>query len=340
MDLNSGRILFARNEHERLSPASLTKIMTAMLVIENGNLNKMVRVSENAAHTPERSIYLNPGERLTRKQLLYACMLHSANDAATALSESIAGSEESFVKLMNRRAQELGLKDTHFCNPHGLEADGHYSSAYDLAVLTRQAMGYPTFQKVVSTRRQLIPGANEDEKRLLINQNRLLYRYPGAIGVKTGYTKKAGNCVAGAAKRGNTTLIAVALNSSSVYDDLMQMLDYGFAHYETVTIKKRDQLSRSVGVDKGKPEWITVSPVRDVTATVTDSEKEELKCELDIPKSIKAPVKKGQVIGTCKVYVGSKLVNSVDMVSNKEAREKTTLFGLLKKIISFLARIL
>jgi D-alanyl-D-alanine carboxypeptidase (penicillin-binding protein 5/6) len=158
-------------------------------------------------------------------------MLRSANDAAMALAESVSGNEQAFVKLMNQRARQLGMRDTHFCNPHGLDTKGHYSSAYDLAILTRQAMTNPIFRQIVATHEiSIIPLSGHPQDRVLVNQNRLLYQYQGAIGVKTGYTTKAGNCVIGAAKRGNLMLIAVSLNSSTVYNDLGQLLNYGFIH--------------------------------------------------------------------------------------------------------------
>ncbi|MGI5921646.1 MAG: D-alanyl-D-alanine carboxypeptidase family protein, partial [Syntrophomonadaceae bacterium] len=209
MDASSGRVLYESNAHQRLSPASVTKIMTALLVAEQGNLEQKVTISQNAADTPESSVWLEPGEKLTRRQLLYACMLNSANDAAVALAESVAGSEQDFVQLMNRRARQLGMKDSHFGNPHGLETAGHYTSAYDLALLSREALTNKIFRQVVATQSTKIPWTGKEYDRLLVNQNRLLYRYDGAIGVKTGYTKQAGNCVVGAAQRGSLVLIAV-----------------------------------------------------------------------------------------------------------------------------------
>jgi D-alanyl-D-alanine carboxypeptidase (penicillin-binding protein 5/6) len=248
MDAASGRVLYSKNCHDRLPPAGLTKIMTTLLVVENGEINKKVEASEHAAKTPESTIYLQPGEVLTRLQLLYACMLHSANDAATDLAESTAGSEPAFVKLMNQRAKQLGMCDTHYKNPHGLEIKGHYTSAFDLALVTRQAMANPIFCQVVATRSISIPWADHAQDRILLNENRLFYRYPGTIGVKTGYTRQAGNCVVGAAKRGKLVLIAVSLNSPTVYDDLEQMLDFGFTHYQNLTLIKASLISVKVKV--------------------------------------------------------------------------------------------
>jgi D-alanyl-D-alanine carboxypeptidase (penicillin-binding protein 5/6) len=238
MDYHSGRVLYAKNIKQTMPPASVTKIMTALLVIEKGNLDQVVEVSPHAASTRESGIYLQAGEKMTRRQLLYACMLPSANDASVALAESISGEEEDFVELMNQRAAELGLLDTHFCNPHGLHEDDHYTTAYDLACLSRMAMQHEVFREIVKTTNIVIPGPPKEEDRSIWNQNRLLYRYDGAVGIKTGYTRQAGNCVVGAAQKDDMLLIAVSLNSPTVYEDLMAMLDYGFANYQLVELEQ------------------------------------------------------------------------------------------------------
>ncbi|MGD0154050.1 MAG: serine hydrolase, partial [Thermacetogeniaceae bacterium] len=190
LDEGSGRVLYSKNPSERLPIASLTKIMTALLVLENGDLDQKVYISRRAAETGESTIWLEPGEIFSRKELLYALLLSSANDAATALSESLAGTEDNFVAMMNRRGQELQLGDTHFSNAHGLDAPDHYSSAYDLAVLSRQAMANSFFEQVVATKTTTLPWVGHPWPRFLINKNRLLFRYSGANGIKTGYTKK------------------------------------------------------------------------------------------------------------------------------------------------------
>lgn len=341
MDASSGRVLYEVNAHEHLSPASVTKIMTALLTVEDGQFDKIVKISQKAADTPESSIWLEAGERLTREQLLYACMLNSANDAAMALAESVGGNEKNFVKMMNRRAQQLGMQDTHYRNPHGLETEGHYTSAYDLALVSREALNYKTFRQVVATKTKNIPWTGKDYNRLLINQNRLLYRYDDAIGVKTGYTKQAGNCVVGAARRGSLVLIAVSLNSPSVYQDLEQMLDYGFDNYQKVTVKKADQLSMKVPVINGKVTEIKVKPEADLTVAVTDKEKARLTYKVYAPKQVKAPVKMGQVLGNCKVYVNGREAGRVDLLASSSAarqlpfanRFKSGFFRVVKIIL-------
>lgn len=338
MDASSGRVLYESNAHQRLSPASVTKIMTALLVAEQGNLEQKVTISQNAADTPESSVWLEPGEKLTRRQLLYACMLNSANDAAVALAESVAGSEQDFVQLMNRRARQLGMKDSHFGNPHGLETAGHYTSAYDLALLSREALTNKIFRQVVATQSTKIPWTGKEYDRLLVNQNRLLYRYDGAIGVKTGYTKQAGNCVVGAAQRGSLVLIAVVMNSPSVYPDLEQMLDYGFANYSKVTLKKAGQITATVPVENGLAPTVKATTNADLTAAVLPEEKSQLSYKVYPLQKVTAPVKKGQVLGTCKMYINGQQVGKADLLASFAVnpqpplwtRIKTACFSILK----------
>lgn len=330
MDAASGRVLYQVNAHQRLSPASVTKIMTGLLVVEKGDLDQQVTVSETAAATPESAIWLVAGEKLTREQLLYALMLNSANDASVALAESVAGSEEAFVELMNRRAQQLGMDDTHFCNPHGLETSGHFTSAYDLALVSREALNHKVFRQVVATKTKKIPWAENDYERLLINKNRLLYRYDDAIGIKNGYTKQAGNCVVGAAQRGSLVLIAVAMNSPSVYEDLQQMLDYGFAHYNKETIKRSNQLSVAVPVANGQEEAVQARPRADLSVAVTAPEQSQISYEVYPQGQVPAPVKKGQIVGSCKIYLAGNEVSKVDLLACTSVAQKPPFLTRLK----------
>ncbi|MGE5422023.1 MAG: D-alanyl-D-alanine carboxypeptidase family protein [Ignavibacteriales bacterium] len=340
MDASSGRILYQKNAHELLPPASLTKIMTALLVVENGDLDQQTTISQHAADTEERSIWLEAGEKLTRRQLLYACMLNSANDAAAALSESVGGSEKNFAKRMNQRAQQLGMKDSHFCNPHGLPISGHYTSAYDLAILSRKAIGYKIFRQVVSTKTQHIPWTGNDYDRLLINQNRLLYRYDGAIGIKTGYTKEAGSCVVGAAQKGSLVLIAVALNSPKVYEDLQQMLDYGFANYKLKTIKMANQLVVEVPVENGTSDEIQVRPETNLAVAVKAAERSKITYKFYPHKRIEAPIRKNQVLGSYEIFIAGHDAGQVNILASAAVAKKPPFLTRFKaaciKIIKFI----
>lgn len=322
IDASSGRVLYGKNIHKRLPPASVTKIMTALLVIENGNLDQSVTISSRAAATPESSVWLEAGEKLTRQQLFYALMLNSANDAATALSESVAGSEKNFVSLMNRRAKQLGMQDSHFINPHGLHANGHYTSAYDLALLSREAMKNSTFRKVVRTKVYHIPWGARDYDRLLINHNRLLWRYKSSIGIKTGYTRQAGNCLVGAAQKGSLTLIAVSLNSKSAFQDVQQVFDYGFARYHNQILKASKEISVEVPVQNGVNAKVHARPAADLTVAVTDKEVTQLSYKLYPQDLVDAPVKKGQTLGYCQVLVAGKEATRIKLLASNSVAKR------------------
>ncbi len=316
MDFNSGRILYEKNSNEQLPPASVTKIMTALLVIENGNLDQVVQISKTAADTRECTIYLQEGEKRTRRELLYAAMLPSANDASVALAESVSSNAESFVALMNQRAHELGMHDTNFCNPHGLHSQQHYTTAYDLALLSREAMKHEIFQDLVETHNITIPGWPGGEDRHLWNQNRLLYRYDGTLGIKTGYTRQAGNCLVGAAKKGDMTLIAVSLNSPAVYDDVIQMLDYGFDNYQMVKVEleaRRDPLA--VNVIKGEAKTVIAKPETEMLVAATAEERSQLSCIYKPCPKVAAPVAKGDLLGVSKVYKQNEEIASFNLVA-------------------------
>lgn len=342
MDASSGRILYQVNPHERLAPASVTKIMTALLVIENGRLDQMVTATENASTTPESAIWLEVGEQLTRQQLLYALMLNSANDAAVALAESVAGSEEAFVALMNRRAGELGMVDSHFVNPHGLHDENHYTSAYDLALLSREAMKNELFRKVVSTRTTTIPWNLNDYGRLLINKNRLLYRYDDSIGIKNGYTKAAGNCEVGAARRGSLELIAVCLKSVSVYEDVANILDYGFENYTLEKVENKDQVSAKVSVVNGSRRTVTVIPERDLLVAVSRGEQGRMSYRIEPLKTVEAPVATGQSLGVCRIFADDEEIGTVALVAGMDVQELPPVLqrakGFLWSAVKFLGK--
>ena len=223
----NGSFLFTKNENERLSMASTTKIMTAIVTIENLDLDRIVAVDDRAIGIEGSSIYLKQGEEISVRALLYALMLRSANDAAAALAYEISGSTEDFALLMNEKAAELGLSDTNFENPHGLDSENHYTTAHDLAIISAYAMSNQTFREIVSSRKALIESSAE--KRMLINHKKMLSYYDGCIGIKTGYTKKSGRSLASAAERDGATLICITINAPDDWNDHKKLFDYGFS---------------------------------------------------------------------------------------------------------------
>ncbi|OMD60213.1 D-alanyl-D-alanine carboxypeptidase family protein [Paenibacillus odorifer] len=239
IDVESGRILYSSRGDEPMLIASLTKIMTALVAIENGDLASKVKVGKNAYAKEGSSIYLQQGEEMTLENMLYGLMLRSGNDAATAIAEHIGGSEEGFVYLMNAKAEELGLTHTHFANPHGLDAEGHYSSANDLAVLTAYALHNPVFKEIVKTQEKTADNPNEKWDYKWRNKNKMLYLYEGADGVKTGYTKKALRCLVSSATRNGQQLVAVTINDGDDWNDHASLLNFGFNHYPLKTLIER-----------------------------------------------------------------------------------------------------
>lgn len=228
MDLDTGEVLYGKNEHERRPPASLTKVMTGYLVVKQADLQQVTTISEQAAATGESSLNLKAGDQLTMEHLLYGALMKSANDACVALAEQMAGSEAAFVQRMNLQACLLGCSNTHFCNTNGLPAENHYASAYDLAVMTRLAMQQELFAKIVQQQQYRVRWS--DGRQLLVrNTNRLLREYPGAIGVKTGTTNEAGQCLIAVAEKEGKRIIVVVLKSKNRFYDAVALLEYGLS---------------------------------------------------------------------------------------------------------------
>jgi D-alanyl-D-alanine carboxypeptidase (penicillin-binding protein 5/6) len=224
----SGRIIYAKNANTIMAPASTTKIMTAILVLEHLSLNRTVTISAKAASREGSSMYLRKNEKKTVRELLYGLMLSSGNDAATALAEAVSGTEFKFAELMTKKARLLGMKNTRFKNASGLPARGHYSTAYDLGILTRYALKNGNFSKIVSTKVKEVSGSGRKNRRL-INHNKLLWRYRYTNGVKTGFTQTAGGCLVSSAQKNGNSLISVVLKTSYIYDDTQKLFEYGFS---------------------------------------------------------------------------------------------------------------
>ncbi|WP_134698910.1 D-alanyl-D-alanine carboxypeptidase family protein [Ammoniphilus sp. YIM 78166] len=249
IDVESGRILYQKQGYEKMRVASLTKIMTAIVAIEEGRLSDMVAVPDQAIGTEGSSIYLRHGEKLTLEHLLYGLMLRSGNDAAVSIAHHIGGSLEGFARLMNEKAEYLGLTQTHFTNPHGLDdSNNHYSTAVDMAKISAYALQNEDFKRIVSTKVINIPQHGEKWDRKLINKNKMLHLYEGADGVKTGYTKLAKRCLVSSATRDGRQLAVVTLNAPSDWSDHARLLDYGFKQFERVELVG---LKENVDASKG-----------------------------------------------------------------------------------------
>ncbi|MFT8362394.1 MAG: D-alanyl-D-alanine carboxypeptidase family protein [Sporolactobacillus sp.] len=246
LDQASGRVLYGKDADQKRPIASITKVMTAILAIESGKMDQTVRVSANAVRTEGSSIYLKAGEKIKLRDLVYGLMLRSGNDASLAIAEAVGKSEQGFVFLMNEKAKEIGMTRTHFTNPNGLENPDHYSTAYDMALLTRYAMEQPTFRKIVQTRVYKAQATNQSDIRVWANKNKMLRLYKYATGGKTGFTKAAGRTLISTAKKGRIALIAVTLNDGDDWRDHQQLFEWGFSHFQSTQVACKGKLHAAV----------------------------------------------------------------------------------------------
>ncbi len=259
IEAESGNVIFEENAHQRLPMASTTKIMTAIVAIENCDKNTLIEITEEMVGAEGSSIYLKVGEKLTLEQLLYALMLESANDAAEAIAISVGGSVEKFSELMNNKAENLNLLDTHFVNPHGLDNEAHYTTASDLAIIASYALKNDLFSQIVSTKNYVIDETEYNAQRYLNNHNKLLRIYDGSIGVKTGFTKRCGRCLVSAAERNGVKLVAVTLSAPNDWNDHTNMLDYGFDRLENVVLANEGSVLFRLPVACGNVDSVTIA---------------------------------------------------------------------------------
>lgn len=296
MEASTGEVIFRQNEGARLPMASTTKVMTALVVLETCELTDTVVIPTGAVGVEGSSIYLTEGEKLTVEDLLYALMLESANDAAVALAIHAAGDVASFAALMNRKAEALGLTDTHFTNPHGLDEDGHYTTALELALIMRAAMENADFRAITAATRRTVPRSEGEGVRLLLNHNKLLRQYDGVIGGKTGFTKVSGRCLVSAAMRDGVTLIAVTLSDPNDWADHAAMLDYGFSLYTSVTLCEPDFYRAPLSVQAGTQPCTVVRNTEGLTLPLR-RDHGAVTCTVELPRFVFAPVDNGQVMG-------------------------------------------
>ena len=312
IEKNTGRVLYRCNEETALPMASTTKVMTALLALEEGNLDDVVTVSRNAFGVPGTSIYLSEGENITLRDLLYGLMLASGNDAAVAIAEHIGGSVDAFCCRMTERAAELGCQNTVFLSPNGLPTPGHHTTAYDLALIAREAMNHPEFREIVSTRRASIPWEGRSYSRILNNKNRLLADYDGATGIKTGYTKAAGRCLVFGAKRDGLELIGVVLNCPDWFQEAERILDMGFAEYEYFTAFAAGESVRVLPVQDGVRETVSIVTQRELGAPVRKGLVPTL--EYTLPDELPAGFQLGDEIGEVRLMLDGRTLASSPLI--------------------------
>lgn len=319
-EVNSDAFLYARADHTRRPIASTTKIMTALVALENAPLDRIVTVPASAVGVEGSSLYLKKGERLTVEQLLYGLLLQSANDAAVALAVTVSGSVDAFADLMNRRAESLGLTDTHFTNPHGLDNPEHYSSAYDLAMIAAEAMQNDTFRKIVGTKKYTLPSPDGKGVRVLVNHNKLLRLSPDAVGIKTGFTKKSGRCLVSAAEREGILLIAVTLNASDDWNDHQALFRYGFDSVEVRTLAEPGEIRYTLPVVNGESETVLCVNREQIRITLPKSSPAP-EPEIRLGHFTAAPVREGAVLGSIVYRLGDRIVASCPLVAASDIGE-------------------
>ncbi len=345
IERDTGAILYEKNAYEPLPPASMTKIMTMLLVMEvidQGKLKRdeRVRASEYAASMGGSQIFLEPGEEMTVDDLLKGVAIGSGNDASVALAERIAGSEEAFVHMMNEKAKELGLKHTAFENTTGLPAKNHYSTAYDMAMMTKELLKYDLITKYTGTYEDYLR-EHTDKKFWLVNTNRLVKFYPGVDGLKTGYTSEAKYCLTATAKKGNMRVIAVVFGAPTPKArnaQITKMLDYAFSHYETKPLYKKGETIAMLPVSKGKKKAVAAVTSEPISVLLKKGEKSEsVQTKWKLNEKVKAPVKKGEVLGTLVIKKDGAVIAKSSLVA-KEPVEEANMWELFKRMFRSFSR--
>lgn len=346
MDYNTGRVIFALNENEKLPPASVTKIMTlllAMEAIEKGKItfDSKIVISEYAASMGGTQVYLEPGETQRVEDLIRAVIIRSANDAAVALGEGISGSNESFIKLMNDRAKELKMENTHFANSSGLPIDDHYTSAYDIALMSRELLKYDSISKyLTSYMEDLLVGRKKDDTQTMVNTNKLIRDYDGTTGIKTGSIDSAGYCMSASAKRGDLQLIAVILGGKSSairFTEAKKLLDYGFANYDSITIGKKGDIIATLPVEKSDTTTIDLVLEADAFALLPKGNKGKLDKQVVYHDNIQSPIAKGDVLGELLVVVDGKEVDKINLVAKNDVNNAGILLLFKRTVTSFIS---
>ena len=344
MEASTGEIIFEKNSHEKLHPASMTKMMSMLLILENIekgviNWDDIVTVSSNASSMGGSQILLETNEQMSVSDLFKGIAVASGNDAVVAMAEKIAGTEEEFVNMMNKRANELGLTDTNFKNCHGLDDANHYSSASDMAKIALELVKHKKLFEYTSIYEDYLREGT-DRKFWLVNTNKLVRFYSGADGLKTGYTGEAGFCLTATAKRNGMRIIAVVMgepDSKTRTSDVSSMLDYAFAQYETETFLSTESILDTININKGKKEFVNIVPKENVTILnkKTDNKKNAT-YNLEM-YDMKLPLKKGDTVGKLSVYVDDNLYRDIDVTVSEDIDKADilTLYGrYLKKIFT------
>lgn len=325
---DTNQVLYGENYHEKMGMASTTKIMTAIIALENGNTSDLVTVSQNAAGQEGSSIYLKAGEKIPLEDLLYGLMLNSGNDAAMAIAEHIEGSADAFTEKMNEKALELGLSDTHFENPSGLPDENHYSTAYDMAIIMSYAMKNEEFAKIAGTKEHSIK--TPEAVTYLRNHNKLLWQYPYTTGGKTGYTKSCGRCFVSAAQKDGVNLVAVTLDAPSDWQDHKHLLDFGFENAKITRIISENDI---ICTKKIQGERLNLLAEKDVFIPLKNGKKHHITCKVNLDEAVNGDIAYKTHLGTGDIFVGDFYVTTIDLVSGQSIYKRNTVFDVFGAVL-------
>ncbi|MGE5576744.1 MAG: D-alanyl-D-alanine carboxypeptidase family protein, partial [Syntrophothermus sp.] len=331
IDAASATVLYGKNEHQQRPPASTTKIMTAILALERGNLDDLVTVGRSAIEVDGSSLEIEPGHTFRLRDLLGGLLIESGNDAAAAIAEHLGKNQEGFVKMMNERAAELGAWNTNFVNPNGLPAAGHYSSAFDLALMTMRALQIPAFREIVRTREKNVESHGGNWARQLENTNKLLWTFEGADGVKTGTTTEAGECLVASATRDGWQLIAVVLKSKDRWEDAATLLEYGFENFSPVNMVKSGEVVMRARVKNGLVDDVPLITSEPLRLILRKDETGLIMGAADVKPDLTAPILPGEVAGKFRAFVGSEQMRTVDLLA-VQGVERRTIWHTLRRL--------
>lgn len=329
MDEVSGRVLVEHDSHKEMPMASTTKIMTALIAIENCDLDDIVKVDERSINIEGSSIYLKNKEKILMLDLLYGLMLRSGNDSAVAIANHICDTEEEFIEMMNKKARDIGAKNTNFADPHGLSDENHYSTAYDLALITREAFKYEIFEEIVASKSYM---SKRGENEYFVNKNKTLWEYEDGDGVKIGYTSSSGRCLVSSAKRKEMRLIAVSLNAPNWFNDNYLLMDYGFDNYDSYIIYGKYQLMKKLQLPYDRE--LNMITEKELIYPLDEDERENLKVNISINEDIQLPIKEGEIVGRIDTYLDGVIIKKDNLISANDIKKAS----IIEKFLKFISK--
>ena len=333
IEASTGHVIYSRNAEQVMFPASTTKMMTLIMALESGRLDEIVTVGPNADGAEGSTLWLNSGEHIPLRELLYGMIMVSGNDGAIAIAEHLDGTVSNFAAHMTKRAAELGATHTQFVNPHGLPSDNHYTTAHDLAILAAHGYKLPEFEQIITTK-EISFGWIHDFPKIYHSENQMLWLYRGANGVKTGYTDKAGRCLVSAAKRDGIQIIAVVLDSEYMWNDSILLLDYGFQNVKFEKLVKSGEIVKNIPVMSGRKKSVKVQTTSEIVMPIFGNE-EPYEVVYDLPKFLNAPVEDGQKVGEVRIMYGDKEAASSNIIATSGVERKSFFRWFVERVKNF-----